>query len=126
MKRFIIAIILVVIVIWGCFTTYNYLKNTVEELSSEIFKADQLVQNGDMEACAKAVYESYKNWKDREQLIGAIVRHQEMDDIESLYIRALQSANNKDKNEYLINSKELQGLLLHLKDMEKPVMKNLF
>jgi hypothetical protein len=126
MKRVWIAAILIVVVIFSCIASQHYLYRITIQLSDEIYQADQLAQVDNLSGSAKLVYNSYREWKTHENAIGAIIRHQEMDDIESLYLRALQNANNQDKNEYLVQSKELQGLLLHLADMEKPKMKNLF
>ena len=126
MKRIWIAVTLIVVVIFGCIASQRYLYRITMQLSDEIYQADQLAQADNLSGSAKLVYSSYQEWKAHENTIGAIIRHQEMDDIESLYLRALQNANNQDKNEYLVQSKELQGLLLHLADMEKPKIKNLF
>ncbi len=126
MKRVWIAIFLIVGMIWGCIASQHYLDKITIQLADQIYRADQLAQEDDMEGGAQLVYDSYREWKSHENTIGAIIRHQEMDEIERLYLRALQNANNKDKNEYIVESKELQGLLLHLADMEKPKIKNLF
>lgn len=126
MKRVWIAIILITVVLWGCFASQHYLTNITTELAGQIYDADRLAQEGDLTGCADLVYSSYKEWKAKESSVGAIIRHLEMDNIESLYIRTLQCAVNKNKGDYLVESKELQGLLLHLADMEKPKIKNLF
>ena len=126
MKRVWIAVFLIVGMIWGCVASQRYLDKITVHLADQIYRADQLAQEDDMVGSAQLVYDSYREWKSHENAIGAIIRHQEMDDIEGLYLRALQNANNKDKNEYIVESKELQGLLLHLADMEKPKIKNLF
>ena len=125
MKRVWISVGLIILMIAGCFASQNYLNQVTKQLADVIYQADQLAQEDNMSASAELVYSSYRKWKEKESILGAIIRHQEMDQIESLYLRALQNANNQDKNEYLVQSKELQGLLLHLPDMELPKIKNL-
>lgn len=126
MKRLCIAIALLAGMIWGCFLSYQTLDRTTAELAGQVAKTDALLSSGAWEEAYAALQESYYSWERRQPLLGALVRHNELDDIENLFLRAMQAMDNADENEYRLQSRELQGMLLHLPEMEQPVTQNIF
>lgn len=55
-----------------------------------------------------------------------MIAHNEIDQIETLYLRAMQAAENQDINETRLQVAELTGMLLHLSQIQFPHLYNVF
>lgn len=126
MKRLIIAILLLTAIVGGCIYNFYYLGKTVDELAVFIVQADAAAQSGDFKTAGKLLEKSFSTWKEKENPLGALIRHQEMDDIHNLYIRTIKSAAFGDAPEYFMQSGELVSMLRHLVEIETPTVKNIF
>lgn len=105
---------------------YHTLKEVTTDLSGQILKADTFYLSNETIEAKTALNQAYIAWNDKQSLLGALVRHNELDDIENLFLRALQSIDNEDRNEYLLQTRELRGMIEHLLEMEQPSIQNIF
>lgn len=126
MKRLIVSICLLTALVIGCFWSYGSLNRMTQSLADQVAAADKLLEAGDENGSYAALQESYQLWRQRQQSLGALVRHNELDEIENLFLRAMQSLDDDELNEYRLHSRELQGMLRHIPEMELPTIQNIF
>ncbi len=125
MKRVIIACVLSILLIASCFISYNYIDKTTNGLSEHLQKAAKAVDIHDFSTAHKQMEKVYNHWCESSSLLSSLCRHNEIDDIERLFQRANQAVLNEDKNDSLIQIKELNMMLLHLPEMETPCLSNI-
>lgn len=126
MKRLLIAILLLILIVTGCFVSYNRLDLLSQELADHILESDALLETGDRAGADAVLQETYHLWTDHISLLGALVRHNELDTIHNLFLRSMQAMDNHDNNEYYLQTRELHGMLLHIPEMERPSIQNIF
>lgn len=126
MKRLIVAVILLLALLFSCFAGYTGLDQVTEDLANRVTKADSLLLASGESSAQTALEEAYRLWRSRQKLLGALVRHNELDDIENLFQRAMQSLDDGELHEYRLHSRELQGMLRHIPEMEQPSIQNIF
>lgn len=126
MKRIITAAVLLIVLSFGCFGAYRYVDHTTAKLDTiagEVF--DQLKADN-FDAARSKMNEGYAAWHRLRRPLSALVRHNELDDIDRLYQRTQQALDNEDRDESLLQLRELRAMLRHLPEMETPSYSNLF
>lgn len=126
MKRLLIAVALLIIIISGCVTAYIRLDLLTQELADHILESNAFLETGDREESNAILQETYNLWLGHRNMLGALVRHNELDTIQNLFLRALQAMDNRDDNEFYLQTRELHGMLLHIPEMERPSIGNIF
>lgn len=126
MKRMIVAVILLLVLVGGCFWGYQKLDLLSQEVSNHVAQADALLDAKDRDTAYADLLEAYQLWRSRQPLLGALVRHDELDEIENLFLRAVQSMHDGEWSAYRLHSRELQGMLAHIPEMERPSIQNIF
>lgn len=125
MKRVITSVLIVFVLIICCFISYGYINSTTNKLCEHISNIYTDINKDDFSSAQKQVDKLYKHWSDYSPALSSLCRHNEIDDIERLFQRATQAVINEDKNEALIQFKELNMMLSHLPEMERPSLSNL-
>lgn len=125
MKRVIIACIILTLLITSCFLSYNYVDKTTNGLSEHLQKAAKAVSENDFSLAGEQMQKVYNHWSESSSKLSSLCRHNEIDDIERLFQRANQAVLNEDKNDSLVQIKELNMMLLHLPEMETPCLSNI-
>ncbi len=126
MRRVILAVVLMLVVVGVSIYSNQRLDLLMEELSNHVLQTDELVRvENDAEALA-VFSESYGLWIDHQSMLGAIVHHDEIDEIENIYLRALQYMKNQDDGEYFVESAQLYDMLQHLVDYTRFKVSNVF
>lgn len=126
MKRLIVSICLLAALVLGCIWSYSSLDGMTQTLADHVAAADALLEAGDRDGSYASLQESYQLWRRQQRPLGALVRHDELDEIENLFLRAMQSLDDDELNEYRLHSRELQGMLRHIPEMEQPIIQNIF
>ena len=67
----------------------------------------------------------FDDWQACRPLLASLVRHAELDQIDTIYRRAIQAARNHDQNEARLQVAELSGALRHIAEMEFPSLHNI-
>ena len=115
MKRLVTACALFVLLIGGCFWEYQTVSRTTDTLALAVSgQTDPAV----LTAC-------FDDWQACRPLLASLVRHAELDQIDTLYRRAIQAARNHDQNEARLQVAELSGALRHIAEMEFPSQHNI-
>ena len=116
MKRIITACVLFLLMVFGCAMEYRTVSQTANALSASV--------SGQTEP--EILSASYAEWQSKKNLLSAMIAHNEIDQIETLYLRAMQAAENQDINETRLQVAELTGMLLHLSQLPFPHLYNVF
>lgn len=126
MRRLWIAILMLASIVLLCVFGYSWLSSTTQQISNHIAQADTLLLVENPHAAREELHEAYRMWRAKQAMLGSIVRHDELDDIENLFQRAMQSMDDAQICEYRLQARELRGLLAHLPEMEQPIVQNIF
>lgn len=124
MKRIAAACVIFVLLIAGCGGAYRLIDRTTARLADEVTRAHDAL-GGDAGSAAQMLETSYGSWRRAHELLSALVRHDEIDEIENLYLRALQCAEDGAVEEGRMQTRELAGMLRHLAEMERPTGGNI-
>ncbi|MBS5150324.1 MAG: DUF4363 family protein [Butyricicoccus pullicaecorum] len=116
MKRIVTACVLLLLIIFGCVMEYRTVSQTANALSASV--------SG--QTAPEVLSASYAEWQDKKDLLSAVIAHNEIDQIETLYLRAMQAAKNQDIDETRLQVAELTGMLLHLSQIQFPHLHNVF
>ena len=125
MKRVIAACFILSFLVTACFLSYNYIDKTTNGLSEHLQNASKAVSVYDFSSAHEQMEKIYNHWSKNSSRLSSLCRHNEIDDIERLFQRANQAVLNKDKNDSLVQIKELNMMLLHLPEMETPCLSNI-
>lgn len=116
MKRIAAAIVLLFVIVFGCVMEYRTVSLTAQTLSASVCGQTEF----------SVLHESYTAWQSKKSLLSAMIAHNEIDQIETLYLRAMQAAENNDLNETRLQVAELTGMLRHLSQLQFPHLYNIF
>lgn len=116
MKRLIAACVLFSLILFGCIAEYWTVSNTADTLAAAV--------SGQTDPAI--LYESYQQWSEKKTTLSAMIAHTEVDQIENLFVRALQASRNQDLNETRLQVAELTGMLRHLSELQFPHLYNIF
>lgn len=116
MKRIVAAFVLLCLIVFGCVMEYRTVSQTANTLSASV--AGQ--------TAPEILSASYAVWQEKKNLLSAMIAHNEIDQIETLYLRATQAAENQDVNETRLQVAELTGMLMHLSQLQFPHLYNVF
>lgn len=126
MKRLTTAVLLLAAVIGICIGSQWKLRQMTDEWISAVDRAAAFAVQEDTEHARISLFAVQEDWRESLPVLGALLPHDELDQIERLFETALQAAENRDKNEYLLQSAELRGRLLHLPERDAPKIQNIF
>ena len=125
MKRIVTAVLLMLALSVGCFCSNRYIVRTSAALQGKTDAVYSALQSSSFPEAHRAMADSYALWQQCRAPISALVRHNELDEIDRLYQRARQALDNTDQNESLLQLRELRAMLRLLPEMEKPTYANL-
>lgn len=125
MKRITAAVILLTMLAFGCFGAYRYVVHTTKQLDAAAGQVLSDLKSGDFPAAQQQMDRGYQLWHSKRRPLSAMVRHNELDDIDRLYQRTRQALDNEDLDEALLQLRELRTILLHLPEMEAPSYSNI-
>ncbi len=126
MKRMIVAVSMLLLLIIGCFYGYQKLDLLSQEIGNHIAEADARLGISEHDTAYADLLEAYQLWRSKQALLGSLVRHNELEDIEKLFLRAMQSMHDGEWSAYRLYARELQGTIAHLPEMERPSIQNIF
>ena len=97
----------------------------VDELTAPLSEVVISAEADDYPAAAEAAESAKKLWLSHADLLGALLRHDEADGVESGLSALVQYANVGDKDEILAHCAELLQQVEHIRQMELPLLKNI-
>ncbi len=112
MNRLITALVLCVLLVWGCIWSYSTVDQTVNDITADI-------EAGDLES-------AYAKWTDAETRFGVLLIHDELDKAELLFARVMSAKEAGETEELASEQAELLAQLRSLPELETPSLKNIF
>lgn len=126
MKRLATAVILLIVVLALCVGSQWKLRRMTDGWIAEVEHSAALAGQNETDSAHAALAKVRDEWKASLPLLGSMLPHDELDQIERLFETALQAAENGDEREYLLQAAELRALLAHLPERDAPKIQNIF
>lgn len=111
MKRFVIALVILVALVCGSFWSSNTVQTTIDDLIEQI-------EDDQIEA-------AYKDWDAAQPLLGSLLLHGDLDSASSLFERVFIAQKIGAADDYALDRAELIAQLQHLPQQALPSVKNL-
>ncbi|MDY3618669.1 DUF4363 family protein [Agathobaculum sp.] len=112
MRRPLIALILLAVLLAGCVWSDRSLERVVGQI-------EQAVQQDDLDS-------AQKQWSEAQSLFGALLMHEELDQTDRLFARAIKARDVGEDRELAIERAELLSQLAHLPELDEASIKNVF
>lgn len=130
MKEFIIMLIIIIIIFGGSIYVKNYLNKTCGELSGNLEELRQKIveakQTGENKEVLKMAEEVEEKWNKTEKEWSIIVLHDELDLIETAFIRMRAEIEDGDLESATEELEVALFLVNHINEKEKFCLKNIF
>ena len=126
MKRLVTAVVLLAVLGGVCIGCRWDLARLADALSAEVETFTMLTWEGNITQAQETLLAAREGWRSNRTLLGAVLPHTELDEIERLFEAALQAAENGDLSECRMQAAELRALLRHLPEREEPSLANIF
>lgn len=126
MKRIFISSTCFVLVLILCFFETTILKSQVDPLIILISKASIASNNQDYISSEQYMKQAVDDWEKSLNILGVILRHNELDDINGMFARGYSYAVSNNNAALQIELYELTYLLNHLVEKEQLSIKNVF
>lgn len=97
----------------------------VDELTAPLSEVAANAESENYPEAAEAAQDAKALWLSHADLLGALLRHDEADSVESGLCALIQYANVGDKDEVLAHCAELLQQIEHIRQMELPLLKNI-
>lgn len=108
-----------------CLWTGGATCRCVDELAASLKETASAAKADDFSRAAEAAESAKKQWVSHADLLGALLRHDEADGVESGLAALVQFAETGDKDELLARCAELMQQIEHIRQMELPLLKNI-
>ena len=112
MQRLCIALALLALLIGGSVWSVRTVERTVDAVVQQLERG--------------AVEQAYRCWTQAQTALGALLLHDELDEINRLFARVRAAQDGQMRDEVALDRAELVLRLHHLPELEQPLFKNLF
>lgn len=126
MKRLTTSIVLLLLVLAVCIGCRWKLGALSDQLSAQVESFSSLAEQNHLQSAWETLEEAQEVWLSNRPFLGAILPHDELDEIERLFATSIQAARNQDLPECRMRAAELKALLRHLPEREAPSVQNIF
>lgn len=92
----------------------------------EILQAETQAQSGDWPAAKKSLQAMRRSWESSRTYLRVTVRHEELDSVEALFVRAAAAAGQGERSDFLGETAELRSQLRLLSETEQFKIGNVF
>lgn len=103
----------------------SYLQRTAAELSQQIEQVQALVSAGDWDVARSQFQQAEKRWGEVGEIWAAIIRHQEIDELEKAFARIGQFLASEERGLALAELEMAKLLLEHVPEKEKVRLHNI-
>ena len=127
MKEIIIIILIIILVFGGAYLIQNFLNNNTDRLVYKLEDLKKAVHDKkEIEGLRDESNSVYEEWKDISESYGTVILHEEIDSIETAFIRIKGKIEEGIPNESIEDIDTAIFLLNHIKEKEKTSLKNIF
>ena len=125
MKRFWLGAVLLAVLFGFCLFAMLYTARCTETMQDYLLSAEQAAEKEDFSSAAKQIAAALEEWKTHGRILGALLRHDEADCVESDLASLAQYADFRDALDFSAVCAGLRQKLRHIKDMECPKIENI-
>ncbi len=125
MKRLTTAVMLLLAVLALCVGTQYRLGRLADEMAAEIDHFSLCARENDIQSAERAIAGAKSDWESSRALLGSILPHNELDEIDRLFAVALQAAEDEDVSECRLRAAELSNRVQHLPKRDIPKIENI-
>lgn len=128
LKETIICIIIVIAIIFGNYTTQNYTKESVSELSNGLMQLRENAQqqNLENESTKNQAEDIYKQWEKRHEKLAYFIEHDELEKVETELIVIKSDIQTEDYEELISSIDKSVFILKHIEDKYAFNLENIF
>lgn len=126
MKRIIISIILFILIIIFCVFSRCLVDFSINAIIPNLEQALTYVNDGEIMRSDESINTANDLWHKYSKILSLYLRHNEIDIIDASFIRATSHIKTKNISLYIVEINEIKEALLHLIDMDKLTLGNIF
>ncbi len=125
MKRMWIAVAMLAVItafsIWWVWEAHHF----TEQVAATVAQAQTSAEQENLDGALQQIRKASRQWSSKRNLYGAMMRHQEADDITVDLAAAEANAQHGQREEFLVLCAQLLANLRHIADMETPKLYNI-
>lgn len=125
MRHVIYSVLLIALLLSLCILSAVTVSGTIDQASAYLDQAVQAYGRNDPNATARYLELASEHWSKKQLLFGAVLQHDDVDQVTTEFARLLSYATSEDQDDFLSNCKALQATLLHIREMEWPHLQNI-
>lgn len=125
MRTFPTVFVILVILLVGSFTSYQYIQGTTQNLGSQIASVEKSISSQQWDTAQKELNETQQQWKNTKGWWTILLDHQEIDKIDLSMKRLDHYLVTKDLPLSLGEVSTLELLFNHISDTEKLNLENI-
>ena len=126
MKSLLFCSLLFCVLVGFCIFSAFHITEIVRETEQLLIHAVRFHQKGDRNQAAEFVQQADACWEGRETVLGMLIRHDVIDEVEMEFAGLKAYANSDDDDDFLCTSAKLFSSLQHVREMEWPFIRNVF
>lgn len=126
MKRIIISIVLFILIIIFCVISRYLVDNNINDIIPHLESALTYVNDSEIIKSDESINTANDLWHKYSKVLSLYLRHNEIDIIDSSFIRATSYIKTENIGLYIVEINEIKEALLHLIDMDKLTLGNIF
>ena len=124
MKRFWIALAVLAVISAWCFVSAALIGSHTDAMLKDLEEVRQAADRADYAAARTAADRAERHWTNCEDLLGALLRHDEADQVMSALAELREYAAVGDRDDLLAVCATTIRQLQHIREMELPLIRN--
>lgn len=126
MNRILLSSICFVSVLLICIFGTKHVETSTLPLIDQAKTSLFYAQNDDMQSAILSMEALILDWEETSNILGVLLRHNEIDDLDQIFILCLEYAKNGNQESFQVETSSLIHRLEHLIEKEKFSIKNIF
>lgn len=125
MKRLVTAIVLLAATLALCVGIQRSLDRLSDGMAAQVDRFSLCASLNDPENAKTAIVQAHGEWLGHRALLGSVLPHNELDEIDRLFAVSLQAVEDGDLHECRLRAAELSARIRHLPERERPKIENI-
>ena len=126
MGRLITAISILILIVAGSIVNIYAVDHAVQPVADLLIQSAQALDSGKPAAALTKMQEAMDSWHDASAFLGTVILHSEIDDVDVDFDLTQGYLENGDYTQFRVYQKSMVQKVLHLKDMERISVVNIF
>lgn len=126
LSRIFISVASFLVIVTICIFGTKHIEDIINPIIIDIEKAISHANNDDINKSVETMEQVFENWTQATNMLGILLRHNEIDEIDSVVVLSLEYAKIGDEQAFIVQSSQLIHSLRHVILKEKFTLKNIF